>query len=62
MVLGANQLAVLIRRLPPEIYLNAGANHLLHYCADDLETYGPSRNELLVLVLHVLSVGVQPPA
>jgi hypothetical protein len=56
---GVIQLVSFIRALGPEIDVNELARQLLDLCADDLETYGPQRTELLALALHVLVVGLQ---
>ncbi len=56
---GSSQLAALIRALPPEGYGDSPALQILQLCADDLDTYGAQRTEMLVLVLHTLSVGLR---
>lgn len=56
---GTQHLVSIIQSLPPDVYFNEVAHQLLDQCAVDLQRFGTSRTEYLILTLHALHSGIR---
>ena len=56
---GISHLVRMIRGLPPSAYFTEVAEILLRKCASNLEDFGASRAEYLILILHTLHSGAR---